>query len=79
MSSKQAKRERKAQRLRGEVPHLDAKRAERIAQYEKDQRMREENERFRHEHPEEFAERAREASEKMRTLIGVLGTVMGGF
>lgn len=79
MSSKQAKRERKAQRLRGEVPHLDAKRAERTAQYEADMRRREMNERFRREHPEDYAMQQREAAAKVRTLMGVIGSVIGGF
>jgi hypothetical protein len=78
MSSKQAKRERKAQRLRGEVPHLDAKRADANSRYEADMRQREADLKFRREHPAKWAEQQRVSREKVLVLLSALTSVMGG-
>lgn len=77
MSAKQAKRARQAARLRGEVPRVDAKRAERNAQYEADQQRREEAERFRREHPEEYQEQQRLNAARARRLLNTISAVVG--
>ena len=75
MSAKQAKRERQAQRRRGEIPRVDAKRAAREAQYVEIERQRAAAAKFRREHPEEYAAQQRRSAERVQALINAIGII----
>lgn len=84
MSAKQAKRARKAARERGEVAHVDAKRAASNAQFAdierkraETERRREEVERFCREYPEVYEAQQRARVAKVPGILRTLGAFAG--
>lgn len=75
MSGKQAKRERRDLRRRGEVPSLDAKRAARLAEFKEGERQKEAEDTFRRERPEQHAAQQRIHATRLISLMSMLGVV----
>jgi hypothetical protein len=79
MSGKQSKRERRRQRAAGEVPALDAKRAERRRRVEEIETARIERERFRVEHPDEYAAQLAESRRRGAQAMRVFASALSSF
>jgi hypothetical protein len=80
MSGKRAKRLRRDQRAAGIEPLLDAKRRQSAEEAARREQQQAEAERFRRDHPEEYALRqreARQASERaLRTMAAVMAAII---